>query len=196
MLARVLKSTTSQPASSDRDAPTTPTKSSSRPPVSASPSHSHSQANNKMPSATKENLQPAPAPAERSERSNYLSFLFSQSQAGAPTTPVKVNKGTNAPVPPQAVTAARGGAYDEDVHMQTMKGTINPAMLKQLSNIPQPTSGHGVVPHRGHPVRGEDVHMQTQHKPQPKERQLNLWEREIADRPDVRRKATVAQICE
>lgn len=147
-----------------------------------------------MPTSTKENLQPAPAPAERTERSNYLSFLFSQSQAGAPTTPVKVNKGANAPVPQQAVAAAR---TDEDVHMQTMKGTMNPAMLKQLSNIPQPThNAHGVVPHRGQPMRGEDVHMQTQYRPQTKERQLTMWEREIAERPDVRRKATVAQICE
>ncbi|WVR07582.1 hypothetical protein IAU60_004624 [Kwoniella sp. DSM 27419] len=240
MFSRVLKSTNSQQAPSS-DRPTSPTKSSrssqakaqsttaapspSKIPVASSTRSSFMGGN----VATKENVPAAAQPAPEKERSNYLSFLFSQSQQGAPTTPVKVNKAAPAPTAPvpghayhthahanvhaQAAQAQPQPAQhrshhvpeSDDVHMQTMKNTVNPAMLKQLASMP-PTLAPALPARAPAPVnpyahgRGhqqmEDVHMRTQrHEAKPeKERGLALWERELVESAEMRRKATVAQI--
>ena len=223
MFSRVLKSTTQQPAPSTQP-PTTPTKSSSR-----SNGHSKSQSTNVPPSPSKiplpatpsarssytdpttakENL---PAPSAQSERSNYLSFLFAQSQTGAPTTPVKVNKGTQPTAPVvhrddkrnHQSTQSSLVPENEDVHMQTMKNTVNPAMLKSLASIPAPQTAVAkplnpyAVQRNGQGYGSEDVYMKTaKHETSAvhKERGLEAWERELLEKADVRRKATVAQIC-
>ncbi|WVR00002.1 hypothetical protein IAU59_007144 [Kwoniella sp. CBS 9459] len=259
MFSRVLKSTNSQgpisssSSNSSSDRPSSPTKLSSRTSHIKSQSTSAQPSPSKIPVASatpssrssfvnggsKENVPAPPAssanPNEK-ERSNYLSFLFSQSQQGAPTTPVKVNKSAAAPAAPnpgqayhgqgqgqsqgQAVNAQRDdrqtrGQYvpeSDDIHMQTMKNTVNPAMLKQLASIPaQPPSGlplrtgatqqaHGAAANPYAIQRGqayaEDVHMKTQrHEARTeKERGLQLWERELIESAEMRRKATVAQI--
>ena len=89
--------------------------------------------------------------------------------------------------------------YSEDVHMQTMKNTVNPAMLKQLASVP----AHSGLPVPSRPAPAlpprmmEDVHMKTQRNETRAERGvLQPWERELLESAEVRRKATVAQICE
>ena len=214
MLARVLKTNTQQAAAPSP--PTTPSKSrdghvksqsSSAVPVSSKIPVSSSSNPSSRSSHAKENSAPAPS----QERSNYLSFLFSQSQQGAPTTPVKVNPKINQTSAPAQVHHAHATRDSDDVHMQTMKNTINPAMLKQLAAAPPaqaqapaavPKAANPYAPHRGHALASrasEDVHMKTQKmetRMPEKERGLQLWEREMLEKPDVRRKATVAQICE
>ncbi|KAK6910491.1 AGC/NDR/NDR-UNCLASSIFIED protein kinase [Kwoniella mangroviensis CBS 10435] len=247
MFSRVLKSTNQQQAPSPSSSSSEPSsKSSSRSSHIKSQSTSSGIAQpspSKIPVSTnhssrsafvssKENIPTPPSAGHEKERSNYLSFLFSQSQQGAPTTPVKVNKTSPAPPAPapgqayhphphghgEAVQASRGGQYtaeSDDIHMQTMKNTINPAMLKQLSSIPAPaqqqpviqrsngagngTQGHPVNPYaiqRGANAYNEDVHMKTQRyeTQHDKPRGLQLWERELLESPDMKRKATVAQI--
>ncbi|WVQ81848.1 hypothetical protein IAT38_003975 [Cryptococcus sp. DSM 104549] len=248
MFSRVLKSSNNQqqPAAA---APPSPSKSSSRSGHSKSQSTSHpspskipvpstpSSRSSFLPAGSKEN-QPAnagavpPSPSQQTERSNYLSFLFSQNQAGAPTTPVKVNKSAPAPVAPNPGHAHHGQSHavpaqreekpvyrreeSEDVHMMTMKNTVNPAMLKQLATAPaaerqapaaptpvaapapapvQKYQGNAYAAQRGGAYQ-EDIHMKTaRHDTRmDKEKGLQLWERELLDTPDVRRKATVAQI--
>jgi hypothetical protein len=142
-----------------------------------------------------------------------------------PATPVKVNKQVNQSSNP-AAAYANGGAHsnvyqhkqlepipayarnahqeqsqrytDEDVHMQTMKNTVNPAMLKQLASVPT-SSGLPVAtrPAPALPSRMmEDVHMKTQRNETKAERGvLQPWERELLESTEVRRKTTVAQIC-
>jgi non-specific serine/threonine protein kinase len=95
--------------------------------------------------------------------------------------------------------------------MQTMKNTVNPSMLKSLAAIP-PSPKH--APHHPAPApaanpyaipRGqaqaqmygsEDVHMRTaKHDVRnEKEKGLQLWEKELLESQEVKRKATVAQI--
>ncbi|EIW67258.1 hypothetical protein TREMEDRAFT_40420 [Tremella mesenterica DSM 1558] len=209
MLARVLKSNNQQPAPSP---PTTPTKSrdghskSASTPAVSSPTKipvASTATSRTSHISSKENL---PAPVS-SERSNYLSFLFSQSQAGAPTTPVKVHpKVAQASAPNQVVPVHhplredRHAYESDDVHMQTIKNTINPAMLKQLAiGSAAKSSGNG-TPSRGQghtQSSSEDVHMKTARmdtRMPEKERGLQLWEREMLEKSDVKRKATVAQI--
>ncbi|WWC63293.1 uncharacterized protein I303_105893 [Kwoniella dejecticola CBS 10117] len=255
MFSRVLKSTNQQAPSPAPSSTTDSSKSSSRSshiksqstsaaatpspskiPVSTNQS-SRSGFVNHSNSGSKENIPAVPTPTnngEGKERSNYLSFLFSQSQQGAPTTPVKVNKSAAAPTAPQpgqsyhpqphAQGQNEGTARAEqsndnnrryipesdDVHMQTMKNTINPAMLKQLAQTqPQAQSAQRANLHaqqapanpyaiqRGaHNAYNEDVHMRTQRyeTQHPKERGLQLWERELVESAEMKRKATVAQI--
>lgn len=220
MFARVLKSTTQQPAPSSQP-PTTPSKSRSN-------GHSQSQSTSALPSpskiplpatplarssflnsGTKENN---PVPPSQGDRTNYLSFLFAQSQTGAPTTPVKVNKVAQPPAPvthrDEKRTQPTMIPENEDVHMQTMKNTINPAMLKSLASIPAPTpvpkqqqqkapANPYAVQRNGQGYGSEDVYMKTS-RPETrveKERGLELWEKEMLEKAEVRRKATVAQIC-
>lgn len=216
MFARVLKSSNQQPAPSPQP-PTTPTKSRSN-------GHAHSQSTSVLPSPSKIPLPATPVarssfvdtgtkennpiPPHQADRTNYLSFLFSQSQTGAPTTPVKVNKVAQPPVPVVHRDEKRSHLIqpeNEDVHMQTMKNTINPAMLKSLANIPPPAprQQHSVanpyaIQRNGQAYASDDVHMKTS-RPETrveKERGLQLWERELLEKAEMRRKATVAQICE
>ncbi|KAK4688999.1 cell cycle protein kinase DBF2, partial [Tremellales sp. Uapishka_1] len=220
MFSRVLKSQNAQqPASSP--VPTTPTKSSrhqksrseappaspSKIPLPTTPSHRAS-----FISTAKENLAAAPPPPPKEERSNYLSFLFAQHQAGAPTTPVKINKVAPAPAPAPAPVYHQHTRDDrlnvhvsesEDIHMHTIKNTVNPAMLKNLAAIPPPppsrsqqqqVNPYGVQRHQQY---SEDVRMQTakfETRLTEKERGLEMWEREVVERAEVKRKATVAQI--
>lgn len=167
----------------------------------------------------------SPSKENNPERSNYLSFLFPNHNAqssstgnGGLSTPVKVNnKITQSSNPAQnyaydrqqrsqdpiPVTRAQGYGHqllapeNEDVHMQTMKNTINPAMLKQLHDIPAPMATRAPPPL---PLRHmEDIHMRTQRHEIRTERErgvLQPWEKEILESQEVRRKATVAQICE
>ena len=84
--------------------------------------------------------------------------------------------------------------------MQTLKTTINPAMLKQLSNIAAPPSRVQVNPYipQRNGAAAEDVYMKTQARHDPKserERGLQLWEKELLESAEVKRKTTVAQIC-
>lgn len=65
--------------------------------------------------------------------------------------------------------------------MATMRGTVDPKMLKRYH-----ASGLERVQ--------EDFHMKTVAREVPKERVLQPWERELLDKPDTKRKATVAQI--
>lgn len=163
-----------------------------------------------------------------SERSNYLSFLFSQSQQGQATTPVKVNpkvqqsavpqvyghhdryhnpyesEGRYNPAQPQSQVPQQQQqqhqSQSDDVHMQTMKNTVNPAMLKQLASIPPAPSRREreepIRPGRMAPV-AEDVHMRTvKHEPVvEKPKGLEEWEKRLVESADSKRKATVAQLC-
>ena len=84
--------------------------------------------------------------------------------------------------------------------MQTLKNTINPAMLKQLSNIAAPPSRVQVNPYipQRNGAAPEDVYMKTVARHDPKterERGLQLWEKELLESAEVKRKTTVAQIC-
>lgn len=145
-----------------------------------------------------------PPPSPHGDRSSYLSFLFPQQQqqqaaVSAPGTPVKVNKVAQPTIPHNPTTVSHTqqpqlqyGA-DEDVHMQTMRGTIDPRMLKGM-----PPGGAGGAM-RYNPLERvqEDVHMKTvarEPAPPPKERVMQPWERELLDKAETKRKATVAQI--
>lgn len=85
--------------------------------------------------------------------------------------------------------------------MQTMKNTVNPAMLKQLANIPpappRKEREEPIRPGRMAPV-AEDVHMRTvKHEPvMEKPKGLEEWEKRLVESADSKRKATVAQLCE
>ncbi|WWC71565.1 uncharacterized protein I206_105523 [Kwoniella pini CBS 10737] len=245
MFSRVLKSTNQQAPSPAPTSTTDSSKSSSRSSHIKSQSTSAPQSPSKIPvstnqssrsgyvhhsnSGSKENI-PAPTGGEGKERSNYLSFLFSQSQQGAPTTPVKVNKSIAATAAPQPghsyhphttaqghnATAnesanraeARYAHESDDIHMQTMKNTINPAMLKQLAqpqvqqaqranlHTQQVPANPYAIQRAGLNAYNEDVHMKTQRyeTQHPKERGLQLWERELVESAEMKRKATVAQI--
>lgn len=262
MFSRVLKSATQQssPAPSSQP-PTTPSKSRTQHTKAQSTTNAHpSPSKIPVPSApvsrsafvtggasggAKENQPaPPPSPSHQSERASYLSFLWNQSQSGAPTTPVKVNPKVTQPTVPhhqhqhhhqhhgQAAATAPGpnhhvydprqsahphqAHYDsEDVHMQTMKNTVNPAMLKSLAAIPAPAPASApaahkhqhapaqqLVPQRSQAAHAhiyggsEDVYMKTaKHDVRTeKEKGLQLWERELLDSQEVKRKATVAQI--
>lgn len=96
-----------------------------------------------------------------------------------------MNKVAQPPIPHNPTTASHqlysSSQSDEDVHMATMRGTVDPKMLKRYH-----ASGLERVQ--------EDVHMKTVAREVPKERMLQPWERELLDKPDTKRKATVAQI--
>jgi non-specific serine/threonine protein kinase len=88
--------------------------------------------------------------------------------------------------------------------MQTMKNTVNPAMLKQLAAIP-PAPPPRREREREEPVRpsrlaplAEDVHMRTvKHEAvAEKPKGLEDWEKRLVEKADNKRKATVAQLCE
>jgi len=85
--------------------------------------------------------------------------------------------------------------------MQTMKNTVNPAMLKQLANIPpappRREREEPIRPGRMAPV-AEDVHMRTvKHElVVEKPKGLEEWEKRLVESADSKRKATVAQLCE
>lgn len=228
MFSRLTKTTnTSSNSSSQQAPPTTPkasktssahSKTSSASATTASPS--------KIPVASHQSSRSALNPD--SERSNYLSFLFSQSQQGAPTTPVKVNpKVQQSSVPqvyghhdryhnpyestpdvrsqqqqqqPQQPTHQ---ASADDVHMQTMKNTVNPAMLKQLAALPpappprrERERDEVAKPSRLGAVM-EDVHMRTvKHEAAvEKPKGLEDWEKRLVEKAENKRKATVAQLC-
>ena len=219
MFSRVLKSNTQQQPAPASQPPTSPTKNSRAKGHAKSESNSFQPSPSKLPlpttpvsrssfnnPAAKENN---PAPPAQADRTNYLSFLFAQSQTGAPTTPVKVNKVLQSSVPvvhhndKRAQQQSSRIEENEDVHMQTMKNTINPAMLKSLATLPPPSKVQQAVANpyavqrNGQGLGSEDVHMKTT-RPEPrieKERSLELWEREMLEKAEVRRKATVAQIC-
>lgn len=135
-------------------------------PIPASPSKARSGA--------KENAAP-------SDRANYLSFLWQDK---------------NAP-------ASQQQGYDEDVHMHTMKGSVSPALLKQPTT-PNKHQYHYVQPAQrevkhlavpGRQAHDEDVRMRTAKAETTKEKVLEPWEREVLASAEVKRRATVAQIC-
>lgn len=143
-----------------------------------------------------DDIKTAPPPTTQSDRANYLSFLFpdrqQQSQTSAPGTPVKVNKVAQPPIPhnPTTVSHQQQG-YDEDVHMMTMRGTVDPRMLKGM-----PPVGGAMRYNPSMDRVQEDVHMKTVARevpPAPKERMMQAWERELLDKAETKRKATVAQ---
>lgn len=108
---------------------------------------------------------------------------------------MKVNKVAQPSIPHNPTTVSHSAYSDEDVHMMTMKGTIDPRMLKGL----QSAGGGGAMRYNPSAMERvqEDVHMRTVARevpPVPKERMLQPWERELLDKPDTKRKATVAQI--
>lgn len=117
-------------------------------------------------SAAKENA----APGDR-DRASYLSFLWQDKQ------------GQQQP------------GNDEDVHMHTMKGAP-PASSK--APAPPAKGYHYVQPaqqkHLVVPGASQDVHMRTA-KETTKEKVLEPWERELLAKDEVKRRATVAQIC-
>lgn len=125
--------------------------------------------------AAKENAAPAPVAGDRS---SYLSFLWNQENK----TGVSPGKG-----------AAR--QYDEDVRMQTYKGAAPKAHDYHYN---QPAQNHLAVPGGNAASRyDEDVRMRTaKAEATSKNRTLAPWEREIVASPDVKRQATVAQLCE
>lgn len=124
----------------------------------------------KVRSAAKENAAPG-------DRASYLSFLW------------------------QDKNAQPGQAFDEDVHMLTMKGSVNPGILKQPTtpnkayHYIQPAQREQKllsVPGR---QQEEDVRMRTAKAETMKEKVLEPWEREVLASTEVKRRATVAQIC-
>lgn len=129
----------------------------------------------KVRSAAKEAKENA-APGERGDRSSYLSFLWQDKNA------------------PQ-------GQFDEDVHMHTMKGNAAPGILKQPST---PNKAYHYVQPAQREVKhlavpggnNEDVRMRTAKAETMKEKVLEPWEREVLASTEVKRRATVAQICE
>lgn len=235
MFSRVLKTTNTQPPSS------TPTRDPTPPDVPSKTRSGHVKAQStavppspsKIPIPTNPTTRSAfvspPSKENNPERSNYLSFLFpnSNNNSSATTTgagsgvstPVKVNnKVTQSSNPTtayaydrqqirqqEAVPATRQGygnhllsPENEDVHMQTMKNTVNPAMLKELLHLPAPVATRAPPPLPMRNMHMEDIHMKTQRADGRTERErgvLQPWERELLDSQEVRRKATVAQIC-
>ncbi|KAL1406327.1 serine/threonine-protein kinase dbf2 [Vanrija albida] len=149
-------------------------------------------------SAAKENQ---PAPGAAGDRSSYLSFLWAQEKAAK-------SKGGDDTHEPRPTYSA------DDVHMQTYKGTANPAALKNLAAAPPSPSKsqhhyHYIQPAQQHPngrellgVPGgnaqrafdEDIRMRTAKMETQKERVLEPWQIELLESPEVRRKATVAQL--
>jgi hypothetical protein len=84
--------------------------------------------------------------------------------------------------------------------MQTMKNTVDPAMLKQLAAIPPAPpprrDNEPARPSRLNPAM-EDVHMRTvKHEPVvEKPKGLEDWEKKLVEKAENKRKATVAQLC-
>jgi hypothetical protein len=129
-----------------------------------------------MPAPTPTKARPAAAAKENAapgdrDRASYLSFLWQDKQGNGQ--------------PPS----------DEDVHMHTMKGAP-----PSPSKVPVPVKGyHYVQPaqnkHLAVPgATAQDVHMRTA-KETTKEKVLEPWERELLAKDEVKRRATVAQIC-
>jgi hypothetical protein len=214
-----------KPASSNKDNNATSAQPPSTPKTKTTSTHAHLKSQStphgisspsKIPVATNPTSRIALNPD--SERSNYLSFLFSQSQQGQSTTPVKVNPKVQQSSVPQVY-----GHHDryhnpyetdqnryiqpqpssDDVHMQTMKNTVNPAMLKQLAQMPPAPPARrereeAIRPGSRLPPSSEDVHMRTvKHEPVvEKPKGLEEWEKRLVETADNKRKATVAQLCE
>lgn len=77
--------------------------------------------------------------------------------------------------------------YYRDVHMDTAKGLTS---IGGFSDIHMNTA-------RGYTMAADDVMMATARGPTVKQGGgLQLWERELLDSSEVKRKATVAQLCE
>lgn len=114
----------------------------------------------------------APSPSKRSkenappDRSSYLSFLWEKSERAQPLKEA----------PPS----------NDDVTMPTYK---NQLQAKNPYHYLKSTQAQPVA-------HQEDVRMRTAKVETQKPRGLEPWEREVLDKPDVQRRATVAQICE
>lgn len=103
------------------------------------------------------------------DRSSYLSFLWNQENKPA------------------------SQAYDEDVRMQTYKGAVPKA---HDYHYVQPQQNRLAVP-GANTRQDEDIRMRTaKAEATHKDRTLAPWERELVASPDVKRQATVAQLCE
>jgi non-specific serine/threonine protein kinase len=217
MLARVLKSAQSSapssPAKSKEQYTTSSMANSTASHGGVPPSPSKIPRATKESATSKENAAPGAAGAgANGDRSSYLSFLWNQNNQNHNNNQ---DKGAGAHVSHGTPAAPQG--YDEDVHMMTVKGTIAPGALKGAVAVPpvppmppMPAGAHNYhyqksnQPHLAAPGAAaarydEDVRMRTakpEAETQVPQRGLSLWEREHLDSPEVRRKATVAQICE
>lgn len=116
-----------------------------------------------------------PSPSKRSkenappDRSSYLSFLWEKSER---TQPLKE-------APPS----------NDDVTMHTYKNQLHQPVAKNPY--------HYLKSGQAQPVaHQEDVRMRTAKVETQKPRGLEAWEREVLEKPEVQRRATVAQICE
>lgn len=118
-----------------------------------------------------------PSPSKRSkenappDRSSYLSFLWEKSERAQPLKEAHPS--------------------NEDVTMHTYKN--------QQQQRQQEAKGpyHYLKSGQAQPVaHHEDVRMRTAKIETQKPRGLEVWEREILAKPEVQRRATVAQICE
>ena len=122
----------------------------------------------------------------------YLASLqnptFTDAGSGA-STPVKINKVAQPTIPHVPTTRSHLAAVDEDIHMMTVNkappaftsgaaagGAVDPRMMRMGYAAPPPPPASAA------------------RREVPKERVLQPWEREVLERADVKRKATVAQI--
>jgi cell cycle protein kinase DBF2 len=110
----------------------------------------------------------------------------SQPQCTPPSSPKRK------PVPPTPTRIPVGYAYNSDVRMNTAKN-LTLRDIKMQASRNGPTSGLPIMDNN----TLNDVRMETARGGgMTVKAGLKLWELELIESPEVKRKATVAQLCE
>lgn len=204
MFARVLKTQTSQPQPSNTAPPPSPSKlKSSTPNAGAAAAVQPSPSKIPQPVARSSRAeQPPSSPTRESaaaQKENYLAFLQQHhaAQPRAAPAPPKEQYGVppsraavqpprqDQPLPPLPPRAAD---QDSDIHMQTVK-TVNPAMLRQLA-APQNhyQAARAPLQPQSDDIRMQTARFETRQPQQPQPGAMQLWEKEILDKADTKRK--------
>lgn len=201
MFAKVLRTQTSQPQQST-ETPSSPSKlkssmaaksgaqpqpSPSKIPLPVTPSHRSSRNNVEPPSPTRESA--------AAQKENYLAFL-QQHQAAQPRAAPAPPKEPYGAAPTRTTTTRAEqplppvSSGDSDIHMQTVK-TINPALLRQLAT-PQShyQAARAPVQPPVEDVRMQTARFETRQPQQQQPGQMQLWEKEILDKADTKRKVS------
>ena len=127
----------------------------------------------------------------------YLASLQSSSDpfTSGSSTPVKVKNIPQPSIPHVPSTRSHQqqlSSVDEDVQMASATNRLAPAGLGVDPRMLKFNNGGGYGGYAAPPP--PPMHQRSSAREVPRERVLQPWEREVLDRADVKRKATVAQI--
>ena len=101
---------------------------------------------------------------------------------------IPTNNATNPPSPSKQISGLpeHHSSYYHDIHMDTAKGLTS---MKSFGDIRMATA-------KGHLLH-DDINMETARGATTiKQGGFQVWERELLESSEVKRKATVAQLCE